>query len=113
MSQHSGLSTRSRALSESFVNVVHLAGRNLPNSDRYVVGASPRRYRTPISAVAWQTIEVYTNLTKRVPYKRIAKPEDIGRAAARLASDASDYVTSTSLFLGGGMTLFPGFASGG
>ena len=74
---------------------------------------APGAIRTPINTAAWQTPEAYANLMKLVPYKRIGEPEDIGRAAVWLASDASDYVTGTSLFVDGGMTLFPGFASGG
>ena len=50
---------------------------------------------------------------KLVPYKRIGQPEDIARAAVWLASDAADYVTGATLFVDGGMTLFPEFASGG
>lgn len=74
---------------------------------------APGAIRTPINTSAWQTPEAYAELMKLVPYKRIGEPEDIGRAAVWLASDASDYVTGTSLFVDGGMTLFPGFASGG
>ena len=48
-----------------------------------------------------------------VPYGRIGEPEDIGRAAVWLASDDSDYVVGTTLFVDGGMTLYPGFATGG
>ena len=48
-----------------------------------------------------------------VPYRRIGEPEDIGRAAVWLASDHADYVTGISLFVDGGMTLYPGFATGG
>ena len=48
-----------------------------------------------------------------VPYRRIGEPEDIGRAAVWLASDHADYVNGTSLFVDGGMTLYPGFATGG
>ena len=50
---------------------------------------------------------------KLVPFNRIGDPDDIGQAAVWLASDASDYVTGTSLFVDGSMTLFPKFASGG
>ena len=50
---------------------------------------------------------------KLVPYKRIGEPDDIARAAVWLASDAADYVTGTTLFVDGGMTLYPGFATGG
>ncbi len=48
-----------------------------------------------------------------VPYNRIGEPEDIGRAAVWLASDYADYVNGISLFVDGGMTLYPGFAAGG
>lgn len=74
---------------------------------------APGAIRTPINTAAWQTPEAYAALMKLVPYKRIGEPEDIGRAAVWLASDLSDYVTGTSLFVDGGMTLFPGFSSGG
>jgi glucose 1-dehydrogenase len=48
-----------------------------------------------------------------VPYGRIGEPEDIARATVWLASDEADYVTGATLFIDGGMTLYPGFASGG
>jgi glucose 1-dehydrogenase len=50
---------------------------------------------------------------KLVPYKRIGEPEDIGRAAVWLASDYSDYMTGTTIYIDGGMTLYPGFEKGG
>ena len=62
---------------------------------------------------AWDTPEAYDELMKLIPYKRIGEPEDIGRAAVWLASDDSDYVTGTTLFVDGGMTLYPGFETGG
>lgn len=40
-------------------------------------------------------------------------PDDIGRAAVKLAPDASDYVNGTSVFVDGEMTLFPGFSTNG
>lgn len=48
-----------------------------------------------------------------VPYKRIGEPDDIAQGAVWLASDAADYVTGATLFIDGGMTLYPGFATGG
>ncbi|MEO8857510.1 MAG: SDR family oxidoreductase [Burkholderiaceae bacterium] len=74
---------------------------------------APGAIRTPINTAAWNTPQAYSALMKLVPYKRIGEPDDIARAAVWLASDASDYVTGTSLFVDGGMTLFPGFATGG
>ena len=74
---------------------------------------APGAIRTPINTDAWQTPEAYEALMKLVPYRRIGEPEDIGRAAVWLASDHADYVTGISLFVDGGMTLYPGFATGG
>ena len=64
-------------------------------------------------AVAWDTPEHYAQLLKLIPYKRIGEPQEIGRAAAWLASDDSDYVHGITLFVDGGMTLYPGFETGG
>jgi glucose 1-dehydrogenase len=74
---------------------------------------APGAIRTPINTDAWSTPEAYNALMTLVPYQRIGEPEDIGRAAVWLASDDSDYVTGTTLFVDGGMTLYPGFAHGG
>jgi glucose 1-dehydrogenase len=74
---------------------------------------APGAIRTPINTAAWSTPEAYADLMKLIPYGRIGEPDDIAQAAAWLASDASDYVTGTTLFVDGGMTLYPGFATGG
>jgi glucose 1-dehydrogenase len=74
---------------------------------------SPGAIRTPINRAAWETPEAYAALMKLIPYKRIGEVEDIGRAAVWLASDDADYVHGTSLFVDGGMTLYPGFEEGG
>jgi glucose 1-dehydrogenase len=74
---------------------------------------APGAIRTPINMQAWETPEAYAELITLIPYKRIGEPEDIGRAAVWLASDYSDYVTGTSLYVDGGMTLYPGFETGG
>ena len=78
-----------------------------------VNGIAPGAIRTPINTSAWQTPEAYKELMTLVPYGRIGEPEDIARAAIWLASDQSDYVVGTTLFVDGGMTLYPGFATGG
>ena len=78
-----------------------------------VNGIAPGAIRTPINTSAWQTPQAYEQLMKLVPYGRIGEPEDVARAAVWLASDQSDYVVGTTLFVDGGMTLYPGFATGG
>ncbi len=74
---------------------------------------APGAIRTPINTAAWQTKEAYDQLMTLVPYGRIGEPEDVARAAVWLASDYSDYVVGSTLFVDGGMTLYPGFATGG
>lgn len=73
----------------------------------------PGAIRTPINRAAWETQEAYDQLLKLIPYKRIGEPDDVARMAVWLASDEADYVTGASLFVDGGMTLYPGFESGG
>jgi glucose 1-dehydrogenase len=74
---------------------------------------SPGAVRTPINEEAWSTRDAYNSLMTLVPYKRIGEPADIGRAAVWLASDDSDYVTGATIYVDGGMTLYPGFETGG
>jgi glucose 1-dehydrogenase len=73
----------------------------------------PGAIRTPINTSACNTPEGYAKLMKLVPYKRIGEVEDIGRVVAWLASDEADYITGASIFVDGGMTLYPGFEAGG
>jgi glucose 1-dehydrogenase len=74
---------------------------------------SPGAIRTPINTGVWSTRAAYSELMRLIPYKRIGEPEDIGRAAVWLASDYADYVNGISLYVDGGMTLYPGFTEGG
>ena len=73
----------------------------------------PGAIKTPINRVAWETPAAEAALRTLIPYDRVGVPEDIAKAAVWLASDESDYVTGTTLFVDGGMTLYPGFATGG
>jgi glucose 1-dehydrogenase len=71
---------------------------------------APGAIRTPINKAAWNTPKAHAELMKLIPYKRIGEPDDIGRVAAWLVSDHADYITGATLFVDGGMTLYPGFA---
>ncbi len=73
----------------------------------------PGAIRTPINHAAWQTPEAYQQLLKLIPAKRIGEAEDIGGAAVWLASDDSEYVNGITLFVDGGMLLYPGFEDNG
>jgi glucose 1-dehydrogenase len=78
-----------------------------------VVSIGPGAIQTPINKAAWETPEALEKLLTLIPYNRIGKPEDIGKLAAWLASDDADYITGTTIFMDGGMTLYPGFADNG
>jgi glucose 1-dehydrogenase len=73
----------------------------------------PGAIRTPINTSAWNTPAAYADLMRLVPYKRIGEPEDIAQVAVFLASDMADYINGVTLFVDGGMTCYPGFATGG
>jgi len=73
----------------------------------------PGAIKTPINRSAWETPEAEAKLLELIPYNRVGEVEDISKAAVWLASDESDYVNGTTLFVDGGMTLYPGFATGG
>jgi glucose 1-dehydrogenase len=73
----------------------------------------PGAIRTPINRDAWDSPQAYAELMKLIPYKRIGEVEDVARVAVWLASDDADYVHGASLFVDGGMTLYPGFETGG
>lgn len=74
---------------------------------------APGAIKTPINLDAWSTPEAEQDLLRLIPYKRIGEPPEIGRAAVWLTSDYSDYINGVTLFVDGGMTLYPGFETGG
>jgi glucose 1-dehydrogenase len=78
-----------------------------------VLSIAPGAIRTPINRDAWETPEAYQALLQLIPSKRIGETDDIALAAVWLASDEADYITGTTLFVDGGMTLYPGFEAGG
>ncbi|MGW3624068.1 SDR family oxidoreductase [Streptomyces sp. NPDC000880] len=78
-----------------------------------VNAVAPGAIKTPINRSAWETPDAQEDLLRLIPYKRIGDPQDIANAVVGLASDLMDYVVGTTLYVDGGMTLFPGFATGG
>lgn len=74
---------------------------------------APGAIRTPINRRAWDSSAALDALLDKIPYGRIGEPEDVARAAVWLCSDESDYVTGTTLYVDGGMMLFPAFQAGG
>jgi glucose 1-dehydrogenase len=74
---------------------------------------APGAIRTPINKEAWNSDEALAKLLRLIPYGRIGEPEDVARAVVWLASDEADYVTGTTVFVDGGMSLYPEFRDNG
>ena len=74
---------------------------------------APGAIRTAINRQAWESEQEEEKLLALIPYGRVGEPEDIAKAAVWLASDDSDYVVGTTLFVDGGMLLYPAFREGG
>ncbi|MFZ1971629.1 MAG: SDR family oxidoreductase [Candidatus Acidiferrales bacterium] len=75
---------------------------------------SPGAIRTPMNVEKLTSPETYNSvLLKLIPSKRIGEPEDVTRVAVWLASDESDYIQGTTIYIDGGMTLYPGFIGAG
>ena len=75
---------------------------------------SPGAIRTPMNVEKLTSPEIFDRvLLKLIPYKRIGEGEDVARLAVWLASDESDYVQGTTIYIDGGMTLYPEFIGAG
>lgn len=73
----------------------------------------PGAIKTPINRTAWETPEAEAKLLELIPYSRVGETSDIGAVTVWLASDESDYIHGTTIFVDGGMTLYPGFTENG
>jgi glucose 1-dehydrogenase len=78
-----------------------------------VNGIAPGAIKTNINKSVWSDPVQAEALLKLIPYGRIGEPDDVAKAVVWLASDEADYVTGTTLFVDGGMTLYPEFREGG
>lgn len=73
---------------------------------------APGAIRTAINTKATQG-DAEKKLLELIPYGRVGEAEDVANAVVWLASDASDYVHGTTLFIDGGMSLYPEFRNNG
>jgi glucose 1-dehydrogenase len=78
-----------------------------------VNAVSPGAIKTPINREAWDTPEAEAKLLRLIPHGRVGETHDIAQATVWLASDLSDYVNGATLYVDGGMTLYPEFRGNG
>ena len=74
---------------------------------------SPGAIQTDINQDAWDDPQALEKLLTLIPYGRIGQGEDVANVCTFLCSDAADYITGATLYVDGGMMLYPGFADNG
>ncbi len=74
---------------------------------------APGFIKTSINKAAWDDPEKLKKSLSLIPSGYLGEPDDVANATVWLASDASSYVTGTTIFVDGGMTLYPSFRTGG
>ena len=78
-----------------------------------VVGIAPGAIKTDINREVWSDEDAAAKLRELIPYGRIGEAQDVAKPVAWLCSDEADYITGTTLYIDGGMTLYPGFIDNG
>ncbi|GAA4438625.1 SDR family oxidoreductase [Pontibacter saemangeumensis] len=89
-----------------------LAQELAPNKIR-VNGISPGAIKTEINRSVWENEGGREGMLTLIPYGRIGEPEDVAKVAVWLATDEADYITGTTIYVDGGMTLYPAFSDNG
>jgi glucose 1-dehydrogenase len=79
------------------------AGVELAPHNILVVGVAPGAVATPINLSTMNDPALMQKLNAAIPLGRMAKPEEIASVVAFLASDASSYITATTIITDGGM----------
>jgi glucose 1-dehydrogenase len=74
-----------------------------------VVSVGPGAILTPINRQLVEDPEQRREIEEQVPWGRLGEPEEIAAAISWLASPDAEYVTGATLFVDGGMTLYPRF----
>jgi len=74
-----------------------------------VVSVAPGAIATPINADVLADVKARAEVEAEIPLGRWGEVSDVARAVAWAASDQAGYVVGSTLFVDGGMTLYPGF----
>ena len=77
----------------------------LAPSNIQVNAVAPGMVRTKFSEPFWSNEQLYAEICKGIPAKRIAEPDDIVPPVLFLASDAADFITGQTLIVDGGQTI--------
>jgi glucose 1-dehydrogenase len=78
-----------------------------------VLALAPGAIKTPINQSVWSNPDTLADLQSKIPLGRMGEPKEIAQMAVLLVSDAASYLTGTTVYVDGGMTLYPSFEHGG
>ena len=78
-----------------------------------VNAVGPGAIETPINKEKLEDPGQREAVEALIPWNRVGRPDEVAACVAFLASDEASYVTGTTLFVDGGMILYPGFEEGG
>lgn len=79
------------------------------NSGIRVNSVAPGATITPINSAWIDDPEAKAEVESNIPMQRAGTPEEMAAAVAFLASDEATYITGQTLFIDGGLTLYPSF----
>jgi len=72
---------------------------------------APGAIETNMNRELKENKEILDKVLKQIPIKRIGNPEEVANVVEFLASDKASYVTGTTFYVDGGMTLYPSFGT--
>ena len=78
-----------------------------------VNAVAPGAIETPINAEKFEDPDQRKEVEAMIPWNRVGQSEEVAACVAFLASDEASYVTGHTLFVDGGMSLYPSFEEGG
>jgi glucose 1-dehydrogenase len=78
-----------------------------------VNSVAPGAIKTPINKDVWSNPEGLKDLLRKIPTERMGETDEIAKTVAFLCSDEASYITGATLYVDGGMTLYPEFRHGG
>jgi glucose 1-dehydrogenase len=87
--------------------------QELASSKIRVNGIAPGAIRTDINRDVWADPQKEKQLLELIPYGRIGDVGDVSSVVSWLCSDKADYITGATIYIDGGMSLYPGFIGGG
>ena len=74
-----------------------------------VAQIAPGAIATPINQEMLEDPDAIRETEELIPWGRLGRPEEIAEAIAWVAGPEAEYVTGATLFVDGGMTLYPKF----